>query len=80
MPPEMYRSLPLQSEYFQSADRLFVKAAQGAAAACPRTPDLLPMADRDTRVVGQNLSWSCSTRYFPELVLRITPDGIRCFG
>ncbi len=42
--------------------------------------DLLPMADRDTRVVGQDLSWSLSTGNFRYLVVRITPDWIRCFG
>jgi len=35
---------------------------------------------RDTRrVVGQDLSGSRSAGNFPELILRITSDGIRCF-
>ena len=33
---------------------------------------------RDTRVVGQDPSWSRSTGNFPELILRITPDWVRC--
>jgi hypothetical protein len=52
---------------------------QGASAGCPRTPDLLPSAYRDTWVVGQDLSWSRSTGNFAYLIRRITSDGICCF-
>ena len=31
------------------------KAAQGAAAGCPPTQDMLPRDNRDTRIVGQDL-------------------------
>lgn len=40
---------------------------------------LVSAAYRDTRVVGQDLSWSLSTGNFPYLILRITSDGICCF-
>jgi len=41
---------------------------------------LVPAAAyHDTRVVGQDLSWSRSTGNFAYLIRRITSEGICCF-
>jgi hypothetical protein len=90
-PPEMYRSLPLQSECFQRSDGLLRQSGAGvqrldgrvliARYSSPaRLRDrLVSAAYRDTRIVGQDLSWSVSTGNFAYLIIVITPDGVRCF-